>query len=57
MMVFRATAIGGGGDAESGSTPLAVAGEDVSGIVLIDEQGRNARRAASSFDGAEAARR
>ena len=42
VMVFRATSIGGGGDSESGSTPLAVAGEDVSGILLTTSKGGNA---------------
>ena len=42
MMVFRADpGGGGGGDAESGSTPLAVAGEDRPGHRADDEQGRN----------------
>ena len=42
MMVFRATAIGGGGDSESGSTPLAVAGEDVANILLTTSKGGTA---------------
>jgi hypothetical protein len=42
VMMFRATAIGGGGDSESGSTPLAVAGEDVAGIVLTTSKGGSA---------------
>jgi len=42
VMMFRATSVGGGGDAESGSTPLAVAGEDVSGIVLAMTKGGTA---------------
>ena len=41
-MMFRATSMGGGGDAESGSTPLSVAGEDVSGIVLAMTKGGTA---------------
>jgi len=42
VMMFRATSVGGGGDAESGSTPLSVAGEDVSGIVLAMTKGGTA---------------
>ncbi len=42
VMMFRATSMGGGGDAESGSTPLSVAGEDVSGIVLAMTKGGTA---------------
>jgi hypothetical protein len=42
VMVFRAATIGGGGDSESGSTPLAVAGEDVSGILLTTSKGGTA---------------
>jgi protocatechuate 3,4-dioxygenase beta subunit len=42
VMVFRAATIGGGGDSESGSTPLAVAGEDVSGILLTTSRGGTA---------------
>jgi len=42
MMVFRTTNIGGGGDSESGSTPLAIAGEDVSGILLTTSKGGSA---------------
>ena len=42
MMVFRAVSMGGGGDSESGSTPLSVAGEDVSGILLTTNKGGNA---------------
>jgi hypothetical protein len=42
MMVFRAVSMGGGGDSESGSTPLSVAGEDVSGILLTTSKGGNA---------------
>ncbi len=42
VMVFRAMAVGGGGESESGSTPLAVAGEDVSGIVLTTSKGGSA---------------
>jgi hypothetical protein len=41
-MVFRATAIGGGGESESGSTLLSVAGEDVSGILLTTTKGGTA---------------
>jgi hypothetical protein len=42
VMVFRAMSIGGGGDSESGSTPLSVAGEDLSGILLTTSKGGNA---------------
>ncbi len=42
VMVFRAMAMSGGGETESGSTPLAVAGEDVSGIVLTTSKGGSA---------------
>ena len=42
VMVFRAMSMGGGGDSESGSTPLSVAGEDASGIVLTTSKGGNA---------------
>ena len=41
VMVFRAVSMGGG-ESESGSTPLAVAGEDVSGIVLTTSKGGSA---------------
>jgi hypothetical protein len=41
-VVFRGTSIGGGGESESGSTPLAVAGEDLSGIVLTTSKGGSA---------------
>ena len=50
VMVFRAATIGGGGDSESGSTPLAVAGEDVSGILLTTSKGGTATGAVV-FDG------
>jgi hypothetical protein len=42
VMVFRAVSMGGGGESESGSTPLAVAGEDLSGIVLTTSKGGSA---------------
>jgi hypothetical protein len=42
VMLFRATSIGGGGESESGSTTLAVAGEDVSGILLTTSKGGSA---------------
>ena len=38
VMFFRATTIGGG-DAESGSLPLSVAGEDISNVVLMTSKG------------------
>jgi protocatechuate 3,4-dioxygenase beta subunit len=49
MMVFRAATIGGG-DSESGSTPLSVAGEDVAGIVLATSKGGTAT-GQLTFDG------
>jgi hypothetical protein len=39
MMVFRATAIGGGGDGEFGSTPVSVGGEDVANLMLVTSKG------------------
>jgi hypothetical protein len=42
MMVFRAAALGGSGDSEFGSGPLAVAGEDISNIVLTTSKGGTA---------------
>jgi len=42
MMMFRATSIGGGGDSESGSTPLTVSGEDVSGVLITTSKGGTA---------------
>jgi hypothetical protein len=42
VMVFRAATIGGGGESESGSTPLSVAGEDISGILLTTSRGGTA---------------
>jgi hypothetical protein len=42
MMVFRATSIGGGGDSESGSIPLSVSGEDVSGVLITTSKGGTA---------------
>jgi hypothetical protein len=50
VMVFRAATIGGGGDSESGSTPLSVAGEDVAGIVLATSKGGTAT-GQLTFDG------
>ena len=50
MMVFRATAMGGGGDSEFGSVPLAVAGEDISNIILTTSKGGTAVGQVS-FDG------
>ncbi len=44
VMVFRATAMAGGGDSESGSTPLSISGEDRDGHRADDEQGRNRDR-------------
>ncbi len=41
MMMFRANVMAGG-DGESGSTPLTVAGEDVSGILVTTSKGGNA---------------
>jgi Carboxypeptidase regulatory-like domain len=49
MMVFRAASMGGG-DSESGSTPLAVAGEDVAGILLTTSKGGTAT-GQLAFDG------
>src|SRR4029453_18002367 len=51
VMMFRATSIGGGGDSESGSTPLSVAGEDVAGILLTTSKGGTAT-GHLAFDGA-----
>jgi hypothetical protein len=42
VMMFRAAAMAGGGESESGSTPLAVAGEDVSGILITTSKGGTA---------------
>jgi hypothetical protein len=42
VMVFRAMSIGGGGESESGSMPLGVAGEDVTGILLTTSKGGTA---------------
>ena len=42
VMVFRAMSTAGGGEAESGSTPIAVEGEDVSGILITTSKGGNA---------------
>jgi hypothetical protein len=42
MMVFRAMSIGGGGDSESGSVPLSVGGEDVSGVLITTSKGGTA---------------
>jgi hypothetical protein len=42
VMVFRATAMVGGGDSEAGSTPLSVSGDDLSGIVLTTSKGGTA---------------
>jgi hypothetical protein len=50
VMVFRAMSMAGGGDSESGSTPLSVAGEDVSGILLTTSKGGTAT-GALAFDG------
>jgi hypothetical protein len=50
MMVFRATAMAGGGESEFGSTPLSVGGEDVSNIVLTTTKGGTAVGQVS-FDG------
>jgi protocatechuate 3,4-dioxygenase beta subunit len=50
VMVFRAAAIGGGGDSESGSTPISIAGEDVSGILLTTSKG-GAATGTLVFDG------
>jgi hypothetical protein len=50
VMVFRAISMAGGGDSESGSTPLAVAGEDVSGILLTTSKGGTAT-GVLAFDG------
>lgn len=41
VVMFRSVSMGGG-ESESGSTPLAVAGEDVSGIVLTTSKGGSA---------------
>jgi hypothetical protein len=41
VMMFRAVSMGGG-ESESGSTPLAVAGEDVSGVMLTTSKGGSA---------------
>ena len=41
VMVFRATAMAGG-DSESGSTPLSISGEDVTGVVLTTSKGGTA---------------
>ena len=38
VMVFRATAMAGG-DSESGSTPLSISGEDLTGVVLTTSKG------------------
>ena len=38
VMFFRATTVGGG-DAESGSLPLSVAGEDIANVVLMTSKG------------------
>jgi hypothetical protein len=50
MMVFRATAMAGGGESEFGSTPLTLAGEDVSNVVLTTTKGGSAVGQVS-FDG------
>jgi hypothetical protein len=49
-MMFRATAMAGGGESEFGSTPLSVGGEDVSNIVLTTTKGGTAVGQVS-FDG------
>ena len=41
VMVFRATAMAGG-DSESGSTPLSISGEDMTGVVLTTSKGGTA---------------
>jgi hypothetical protein len=51
MMVFRAMSMGGGADGESGSTPLPVAGEDVSGVLITTSKGGTAT-GTLVFDGA-----
>ena len=50
MMVFRATAIGGGGDSEFGSTPLSIGGEDISNVMLMTSKGATATGRVT-FDG------
>jgi hypothetical protein len=53
MMVFRATAMGAaGGDAEFGSLPLTVAGDDVANVVLVTARGATAT-GQMTFDGAK----
>jgi Carboxypeptidase regulatory-like domain len=42
VMMFRAAAMGAGGDAEFGSVPLAVSGEDISNVVLVTSKGGTA---------------
>jgi hypothetical protein len=42
VMVFRAATMGGGGESESGSTPLAVSGEDLSNVILTTSKGGTA---------------
>jgi hypothetical protein len=42
MMVFRAASMVGGGESEFGSTPLTVAGEDVSNVILTTTKGGTA---------------
>ena len=39
MMVFRAATLAGGGDAEFGSTPVSVGGEDISNVMLVTSKG------------------
>ncbi len=50
MMVFRTAALGGGGDQEFGTTPLTVAGEDVTNVLLTTSKGGTATGQVT-FDG------
>jgi Carboxypeptidase regulatory-like domain len=50
VMVFRAATMMGGGDAEFGSTPLSVAGEDISNLLLTTGKGGTATGQVT-FDG------
>ena len=50
MMVFRTAALGGGGDQEFGTTPLTVAGEDITNVLLTTSKGGTATGQVT-FDG------
>jgi hypothetical protein len=50
MMMFRATAMGGPGEQESGSVPLTVAGEDLANVTIVTSKGGTATGHVS-FDG------